>query len=482
LRSSKKARSYLPEHRFSKLDIFEKRLSDIWEEAEREREKLSQDPVTFFEQVVGFKPTEYQKDLAEKFANNQFVAMRWCRQSGKSWIAAALLLNYALTHPNSYIGVLAPGWRQSKLIIRRIRYFLQKLPKEYCPKPQRTVLYLNTGSVIEAFPNNPDTIRGPTLNVIYWDEANFTADDADLWTAILFTISTTKGKVLVSSTPWNTDSVFYKIFHSEEYSDFVRSHVSWQQALEPNGPLDKATLDKIRRQFGEDPWRWKREMEAEWAEDESAWLPQSLITKCIATEKTFGEELELWDFESLNKGCTLFAGLDLGRLQDYSVLVVIEQVKEAKFVLRHLKIFELGTSYASVIGYVKTLQDRWGGFAKIRVDSTNQDYVVEDMTNSGIDNVEGVRFSAPRKQEMATLLKQRMTNNQFWYPYFTWQKPYPGEWVTELNVERFELRKDGSIAFNHPQGTHDDCFWACALALFSTVQLTPEPFLQVLSS
>lgn len=453
-------------------------MSEIWRVAEEKRMKLSEDPVTFFEQVVGFKPTEYQKDLAKKFAENQFVAMRWSRQSGKSWISAALLLNHALTRPGAYVGIVAPGWRQSKAVIRRIQYFLRKLPKEVCPKPARTVLYFSNGSIIESFPNNDQTIRGPSLTCIYWDEANHTPNDVDLWTAMLFTISTTKGKVLVSSTPWNTDSVFYKMFHNEEFNDFIRSHVAWQQALEPNGPLDKATLEKIRKQFGEDPWRWKREMEAEWAEDESAWLPQTLITKCIATEKTLGEELELWDFESIHHDVSLYAGLDLGRVKDHSVLVVIEEVK-GKFLLRHLKIFELGTSYASVIGYIKTLQDRWGGFCKIRVDFTNQDYVVEDMKNSGIDNVEGVRFTFPRKQEMATLLKQRMGNNQFWYPYFTWQKPYQSEWVTELNIERFELRKDGSIAYNHPAGTHDDLWWACALAIYGTVTMEPEPFLAV---
>jgi len=474
----KQKRQMRPENRFSRIDVLTSRLSQVWTEAEKQRMKLSQDPVAFFEQVVGFKPTTYQRDLAEKFVNNQFVAMRWNRQSGKSWIASALLLNYALTRPGAYIGVVAPGWRQSKLVIRRIRYFLQKLPKEYCPRPQRTVLYLYNGSIIEAFPNNPDTIRGPTLHVIYWDEANFTPNDEDMYTAILFTISTTKGKVLISSTPWNTDSVFYKIFHHEDFSDFAKSHVTWRESMEPNGPLDKETLEKIHKQFAEDPWRWKREMEAEWAEDESAWLPQSLITKCIATEKTIGEELELWDFESVHRGCSLYAGLDLGRLQDYSVLVVVEEFK-GKFYLRHLKIFELGTSYASVIGYVKTLQDRWGGFSKIRVDSTNQDYVVEDMKNSGIENVEGVHFTLPRKQEMATLLKQRMVNNQFWYPYFTWERPYKGEFVTELNVERFELRKDGSISFNHPQGTHDDVFWSACLSLYATVEMQPEPYLTV---
>jgi len=462
-----------PRDRFSKLGVSEEKLSEVWAEVEKERKRLSEDPVTFFEQVVGFKLTAYQVDLAEKFENNQFTAMRWNRQSGKSFTASGLLLNYALTHPGAYIGVVAPGWRQSKLVIRRIRFFLRKLPKQICPKPRRTVLYFYNGSVIEAFPNNPETIRGPTLDCIFWDEANHTPRDEDLYTAILFTISTTKGKVLISSTPWNTDSVFYKIFNHKDYGDFAGSHVTWRESMEPNGPLDEGTLEKIRRQFGDDPWRWKREMEAEWAEDEAAWLSQSLITKCIATEKTLGEELELWDFEKYYKG-NLYAGLDLGRVKDYSALVVIEEVRR-RFFLRHVKIFPLGTSYASVIGYVKTLQDRWGGFCKIRVDSTNQDYVVEDMQNSEIDNVEGVHFTLPRKQEMATLLKQRMINNQFWYPYFTWERPYRGEFVTELNVERFELRKDGSIALNHPSGTHDDVFWSVALALFSTVEMVEEP-------
>jgi hypothetical protein len=480
LLSLKKPRAINPKNRFSRLDISEKKLSEIWLEAEKEREKLSEDPVTFFEQVVGFKPTKYQEDLAEKFEDNQFVAMCWSRQSGKSWIASSLLLNYALRNPGCYIGIVAPGWRQSKLIIRRIRFFLNKLPKELCPKPQRTVLYFSNGSVIEAFPNNPDTIRGPTLHCIYWDEANFTPNDWDMYTAILFTISTTKGKVLISSTPWNTDSIFYKIFHSEEFSDFAKSKVTWRESMEPNGPLDKVTLEKIRKQFEFDPWRWKREMEAEWAEDEKSWLNQSLITKCIASEKTLGYEIELYPWDSVQKG-EFYAGLDLGKHQDYSVLVVIEKIQN-KFLLRHLKIFPLETSYASVIGYVKALQDRWGGFCKMRVDMTGVgDYIVEDMQKAEIENCEGVLFSLPRKQEMCSLMKQRLIEGRFYYPYFTWEKPYRSEFVTELNVERFELRKDGTIAFNHPQGTHDDVFWATALALYATVEMQPEPFLSIIS-
>jgi len=111
------------------LGIFEKRLSEIWDEVERERQKLSEDPVTFFEEVVGFRPTVYQRDLAEKFMNNQFTAMRWNRQSGKSWIAAALLLNYALIHPGSYIGVVAPGWPSIKACYSPCTVFFEEASK-----------------------------------------------------------------------------------------------------------------------------------------------------------------------------------------------------------------------------------------------------------------------------------------------------------------------------------------------------------------
>jgi len=43
------------------------------------------------------------------------------------------------------------------------------------------------------------------------------------------------------------------------------------------------------------------------------------------------------------------------------------------------------------------------------------------------------------------------------------------------NVERYELRKTGKILFNHPEGTHDDRFWALALAMYAAEQAPPPP-------
>lgn len=91
---------------------------------------------------------------------------------------------------------------------------------------------------------------------------------------------------------------------------------------------------------------------------------------------------------------------------------VFQRLNDA-LLLRHLKIFSQPTKYASVLGYLKMLQDRWGGFQKIRVDFTKEGpSIIRDMEAAGIKNAEGVNFSLPRKSEMAGLLQQLITTKQ----------------------------------------------------------------------
>ena len=61
-----------------------------------------------------------------------------------------------------------------------------------------------------------------------------------------------------------------------------------------------------------------------------------------------------------------------------------------------------------------------------------------------------------------------------------WERPYRGELCPELNVERYELRKDGSVSYYHPTGSHDDVFWSIALAVYATANMEPEPFLAII--
>jgi hypothetical protein len=187
-----------------------------------------------------------------------------------------------------------------------------------------------------------------------------------------------------------------------------------------------------------------------------------LIASCIGTVKNCREELSLFDPEGSREG-DFFAGLDLAQTRDYTVFSVVERQNDNLF-LRHLKIFSQPTKYAPVLGYIRALQDRWGGFECIRVDFTREGpSIIADMQTAGIDNAEGVNFTVPRKSEMASVLKQRMANCKFYYPLLNWERPYRGDICSELNVERYEHRKDGTIGYFHPNGTHDDVFWSIAI-------------------
>jgi phage FluMu gp28-like protein len=434
--------------------------------AQMKKHTFPKDPVQFCTETLGFNPTTYQTELINQFQTNQFIAARWARQTGKSHTISALLLHYALTNPNTNIGIVGPSWRQTKLIIKNINNFLAKLPKTAYKKPQKTSVALTNNSNIEAYPNNPETIRGPKLHIVYADEFNFIPNDEELYDAMLFTLGTTNGKFICTSTPWHADSIFYKIFHDPTYADYAKTHVTWQQALEPNGPLKQQILNRIKRQLEGDPCRWQREMEAEWAENENVWLPQALITDCI------DHTLEYAAFEE-TQGGDFYAGLDLCKHQDHSVLAIIK-AENNTLKLIHTHRFPLNTPYASVIGYVKTLNDRWQKIHKILTDSSGVgDYITEDMTNTGLANTEGVKFTQETKQEMAQWLKQTMTEKRL-------KIPYDSQLIAELNTERYELTKDGKTRFSHPEGTHDDRFWALALAAYAA-RTNPTPKLWIVA-
>jgi hypothetical protein len=242
--------------------------------------------ITFCKEALGFEPTDYQAKFL--LDTEQFEAQCWCRQSGKDYSASSKLFWVAVENEGGQYAIVGPSFRQSKLVIRKINNFIQnKLPEDIPAaeilvgrKTLRTKVALVNGAVIEAYPCNPDTIRGPTLNGILATEFNFVKDDEEMYDAILFTLGTTNGFFIANSTPWSRDHIFYKMMKDKDFEDFSRHPVNWKQALEPNGPLKKNVLEKIKRQLAADPWRWQREMEAEWSEDESCWLPQGLIGQC----------------------------------------------------------------------------------------------------------------------------------------------------------------------------------------------------------
>ena len=90
--SKTEARAFRPNQFLAKWHEVEQEHSQIGQAVTEQTKQLSVNAIDFFEQILGFKPYAYQKEFAELFENNQFTAVRWCRQSGKTETISALLL------------------------------------------------------------------------------------------------------------------------------------------------------------------------------------------------------------------------------------------------------------------------------------------------------------------------------------------------------------------------------------------------------
>lgn len=430
-------------------------------EKESQPNEIPQDPVMFARTILKFTPTQYQTDFLRD--NSKRILLCWSRQSGKTTTIAAKSIWYALAHPSTLTLIVAPSLRQSMILSDRIQDFLAKLTPDqrrvWIAKQQRTQILFKNGSRIIALPNSENLLRGYTAHMVIADEANFFANDEDIFFSVLMPmLSTTDGTLIVSSTPWNKDSVFYRFYNDPAFRKHV---VTWEDAVK-EGLIKPEFIEQIRALLPAE--RFQREYESKFVEDVNAWLTQSLIVSCIDSELT------PYEFFDQPRG-DFYIGVDFGKHQDYSVVVVVERLPNSVLRLVHVHRFPLETEYASVIGYIKSLQDRWQTINAIYADVTGVgDYIVEDMHNAGIRGVVGVLLTIQRKEEMATILREKMKRGEFKIPYTPARTIQDVDLCAELNVEKFELMKTGHIRFSHPEGSRDDVFWATALAAYAAVQ------------
>jgi len=397
-------------------------------------------------------------------------------------------IRFAATVPNSTILVIMPKYQQIKEIYFQgeggLHEHLARMDRETYQalilEQLQTIIRFRNGSKILAEVPEPFTIRGHGPRKISIDEMNFIRKDKDLWLSALLPMTLTRTVYInVSSTPWNKDSVYWKMCFDKGFKFFSgnvherdppRYFLTWENVLKPNGPLDPAQVEVMREQYAGEIWRWKREMESAFIDDETAFLPSSLIIRCQ------NEDLEFAKFEENLTG-KFFVGWDLGRERDPGAVAVI-QLDGDVCRLVHCLSFKLGTPYVSQMAYIKSICDRWQYVLAVHYDHTGTKGMDEEIGRAGFPGLEGVDFTKPKKHGMAITLKQLMMTprkaDKGLMPADArrrFELPYDQQVQAELNVVQWEQTKGSEVyTFSHPEGSHDDRFWAIALAVIAAVK------------
>ena len=219
---------------------------------------------------------------------------------------------------------------------------------------------------------------------------------------------------------------------------------------------------------------WQREVEAVWVEIVNAYFKQDLIRECF-----FDPELQLeQDLENLSEKAravgqrySCYAGLDLGKEQDFSVLTILyEDNRVLKLVF--LKQFPLGTDYSAVIAHVARASQIFN-FRKICVDKGGAgEPVVEELRQIGV-NTEGLFFTDAVKEELVSNLKLKMEQRSLALPQF---QPL----VAQMSEQQYEYRNPKTarervhLHFYHPPNHHDDQLWSLALACWAAKGGSPS--------
>jgi len=419
--------------------------------------KLKYDPVAFAE-LVGFKPFDYQVELPRD-SSKRIVAC-WARQTGKSTTTALKALHFAFTNPDKTILIVSPSERQSQLMFAKIRRFLHaeiRLPNGRRIRPleasvvreTQELIELTNGSVIIPLPCSPDKIRGFTADLVIIDEAAFVPEEV-ITSIVMPMLAATDGTLIMLSTPWSKSHIFYRAF-SGELEGWSVHHVPSSRC-----PLIKpGFLEAQRRTLTEAEFR--REYLAEFVEEEACYFPMDLVLKCVNPELKAAFTLEYAEAKPHGE---YYAGLDLGKLRDFSVLAIVERSGD-KLLLRLLRVFKLNTPYSAVIAEVLRAYERFG-FIRLAVDRSGVgEGVYEQLARElGEGIVEGVKFTAERKAELLTRLKMLMEKGRL-------ELPDNRILISQLNSIQYELSRSGELLFRHPPRGHDDAVMALALACWA---------------
>lgn len=182
------------------------------------------------------------------------------------------------------------------------------------------------------------------------------------------------------------------------------------------------------------------------------------------------------DLEKINPNNlygTFYAGLDVGKQMDHSVLAVIQKINgKRRLVYKHQ--FPLGTPYPDVIGHVARAHQIFKS-ANILVDKTGVgDVIVDEIEETGIRNVNGLFLTDRWKEETFTYLKLLMEQRKLSI------LSDDAELIAQINEQKYEYqqpkkaRKHIHLKFWHPPRRHDDQLFALALACYASREEPPK--------
>ncbi len=384
--------------------------------------------------AILYTPHQNQKVIHSAINNGheKYYILNIGRQFGKTLLASNQLMYWALNQKNAKCAWVSPVYKQSKKVFDEVHKAFRKRPEIY-RNVNRSELILEyiTGSTIQFFSaERYDNIRGFTFDYLICDEFAFMDEAA--WTEVLRATVLVKGKkVLLISTPKGKNH-FYNLFNLDGVND---QYKSFRMSSYDNPLINPSEIDDARLTLPDHVF--KQEYLAEFLDGGAG----------IFTPK----------FETHTGGSQFFAGVDLGRADDYSVISIFNEVGQQVYIERWRH-----DSWSNISAKIAAKINEYNAATLVEVNSIG-DAIMEQIQSKCHSPLDVNPFVTTNKSKNDAIESLAVATQQAEATFL------PVDWLQkEFDVFTFEYNpKSRTIKYGAPYGFHDDGIMATAIAWHS---------------
>ena len=364
-----------------------------------------------------FKAADCGRRFGKTIMGENWLSEGACNEGGENWW-------------------ISPIYPQSKAVFRDMTAAFRRGGADAAFKDvsqsEFRIEFVNGAVVHFKSGDNPETLRGAGLKRVVVDEA--ARVKRDVWEEVLRpAVSDTGGKVLFISTP-KGKNWFYALWirgQDKLQSDFK----SWKFPTSDNPKVSPEDIEQARQSLPVDVFN--QEYLAEFLENSAGVFRN--IPACIGSCR-----------EEPLPGKAYFAGLDLARLTDFTVLSILDQAARQVYWDR-FNLLDWTVQKERIIPVIRRYK------ARLNVDSTGVgDPIYEDLRRAGLD-VMGYKFTADSKKKLIETLMIGFDQKKLSILDEKIQ-------TNELDIFEYTIGSSGMVHYSAPEGYHDDTVIALALA------------------
>lgn len=409
---------------------------------------------------LGYEPHQGQRAIHASKAPRRVVAcgVRW----GKTLASAMEGLAAALQPAERSIGwVVAPTYDLCERVFNQIALTAASRMSHRIlslKDHERRLLLRNLGGGVSEIrgksADNPVSLLGEGLDWVIVDEA--ARLKPSIWQSHLSQrLIDRKGWALLISTP-KGKGWLYDLFRRGQGQD--PDYQSWNMPSWSSPLLDGELIEEERTRLPERVFR--QEFGAEFLEGSGA------VFRGV-------RDVATGEWQAPIPGRRYLAGLDLAKVEDFTVLVIMTPEREVVFVDRFHRL-----DWELQITRIKAACDRYNK-ARILCDTTGAgEPVYEAMRRAGI-YADAYPFTAKSKADLVNHLSLCFEQKSLVLPRVDlWP-----EGIDELESFEYSVTDSGNVKTGAPHGVHDDCVMALALACWQArtnvmpkLFVIPNPF------